>query len=53
MPNTVKVDVHHLTRVEGHGNIKVDVVNGELKECKLEIVEAPRFFRSHAQRPAL
>lgn len=46
MPNTVKVDVHHITRVEGHGNIKVDVSNGELKECKLEIVEAPRFFEA-------
>jgi coenzyme F420-reducing hydrogenase alpha subunit len=32
--------------VEGHGNIKVDVRNGELKECKLEIVEAPRFFEA-------
>ncbi len=46
MPNNVKVDVHHITRVEGHGNIKVDVSNGELKECKLEIVEAPRFFEA-------
>ncbi len=46
MPNTVTVDVHHITRVEGHGNIKVDVANGELKECKLEIVEAPRFFEA-------
>lgn len=42
----VNVDVHHITRVEGHGNIKVDVQNGELKECKLEIVEAPRFFEA-------
>ncbi len=41
-----KIDVHHITRVEGHGNIKVDVSNGELKECKLEIVEAPRFFEA-------
>ena len=31
MPSNVKVDVHHITRVEGHGNIKVDVSNGELK----------------------
>lgn len=46
MPNTVKIDVHHITRVEGHGNITVDVSNGELKECKLEIVEAPRFFEA-------
>lgn len=46
MPNNVKVDVHHITRVEGHGNIKVDVSNGELKECRLDIVEAPRFFEA-------
>ena len=43
---TVKVDVHHLTRVEGHGNIVVDVQNGELKQCELQIVETPRFFEA-------
>ncbi len=43
---TVRVDVHHLTRVEGHGNIVVDVQNGELKRCDLEIVETPRFFEA-------
>jgi len=42
----VSVNVHHLTRVEGHGNIIVDVRNGELKECRLEIVESPRFFEA-------
>ncbi|MBN1317308.1 MAG: Ni/Fe hydrogenase subunit alpha [Anaerolineales bacterium] len=42
----VNVNVHHLTRVEGHGNIIVDVKNGELKECRLEIVESPRFFEA-------
>ena len=42
----VKIDVHHITRVEGHGNIVVDVRNGELKRCDLEIVEAPRFFEA-------
>jgi sulfhydrogenase subunit alpha len=46
MSKSVTVDVHHITRVEGHGNIKVDVKNGELKECKLEIVESPRFFEA-------
>jgi sulfhydrogenase subunit alpha len=44
--NNVSVNVHHLTRVEGHGNIVVDVKNGELKECRLEIVESPRFFEA-------
>ena len=42
----VSVNVHHLTRVEGHGNIVVDVRNGELKECRLDIVESPRFFEA-------
>ncbi|MFZ1401333.1 MAG: Ni/Fe hydrogenase subunit alpha [Candidatus Promineifilaceae bacterium] len=42
----VKVNVHHLTRVEGHGNIVVDVVNGKLKQCDLQIVETPRFFEA-------
>ena len=46
MPRDVKIDVQHITRVEGHGNIKVDLVNGILKECKLEIVESPRFFEA-------
>ncbi|MFH1683940.1 MAG: Ni/Fe hydrogenase subunit alpha [Candidatus Margulisiibacteriota bacterium] len=40
----VSVNVEYLTRVEGHGNIVVDVKNGELKTCELQIVEAPRFF---------
>lgn len=40
----LKVDVHHLTRVEGHGNIVVDVRNGVLEQCELQIVETPRFF---------
>ncbi|MFA6408912.1 MAG: Ni/Fe hydrogenase subunit alpha [Gammaproteobacteria bacterium] len=44
--NNVKIDVHHITRVEGHGNIKVDIENGVIKECKLEVVEAPRFFEA-------
>lgn len=42
----VNVNVHHLTRVEGHGNIVVDVENGQLKQCELQIVETPRFFEA-------
>jgi len=38
------VDVHPLTRVEGHGNIKVRVVDGQLAEARWDIVETPRFF---------
>ncbi len=42
----VSVDIHHVTRVEGHGNIVVNVRNGELEECRLEIPESPRFFEA-------
>ncbi|MEM2878660.1 MAG: Ni/Fe hydrogenase subunit alpha [Candidatus Hadarchaeales archaeon] len=42
----VEINVHHVTRVEGHGNIVVDVKNGELKEVRLDIVESPRFFEA-------
>ncbi len=44
--SNLKINVHHLTRVEGHGNIVVDVQGGELKQCELEIVETPRFFEA-------
>ncbi|HEY3354184.1 MAG TPA: Ni/Fe hydrogenase subunit alpha [Polyangia bacterium] len=40
----LNVDVHHLTRVEGHGNIHVKVENGALKEARWEVIETPRFF---------
>jgi sulfhydrogenase subunit alpha len=44
--DNIKVNVHHVTRVEGHGNIVVDVNNGTLEKCELQIVEAPRFFEA-------
>ena len=43
---TVNIEVHHVTRVEGHGNIIVNACNGVLEECRLEIVETPRFFEA-------
>ncbi len=42
----VKIDVHYLTRVEGHGNIVVDVQEGKLTKCEFQIIESPRFFES-------
>ena len=44
--STINVGVHHVTRVEGHGNIVVDARKGEIKECRFEVVEAPRFFEA-------
>ncbi|MDP2900427.1 MAG: Ni/Fe hydrogenase subunit alpha [Candidatus Bathyarchaeota archaeon] len=40
------IDVHYLTRVEGHANIVVNTSNGVIDELRLEIIEAPRFFES-------
>ena len=40
----LNVDIHHLTRVEGHGNIRVRVVDGKVEEARWDVVETPRFF---------
>ncbi len=42
----ISVNVDHITRVEGHGNIVVNVKEGKIEECKWEVVEAPRFFEA-------
>ncbi|HLN89083.1 MAG TPA: Ni/Fe hydrogenase subunit alpha [Candidatus Binatia bacterium] len=42
----VNIDVHHLTRVEGHGNIYVNVKQGVLERCEWNVPEAPRFFEA-------
>jgi coenzyme F420-reducing hydrogenase alpha subunit len=44
MGEGLAVVVRHLTRVEGHGNIVVDVEGDRVRRCDLEIVESPRFF---------
>jgi coenzyme F420-reducing hydrogenase alpha subunit len=41
-----KIEVHYLTRVEGHGNIHVEIEGGALKSFRWEIPEAPRFFEA-------
>jgi coenzyme F420-reducing hydrogenase alpha subunit len=46
MKVNLNVDVHHLTRVEGHGNIRIRVENGVLKEAAWDVVETPRFFEA-------
>ncbi len=42
----VTIDVKHVTRVEGHGNLSVRVRDGEITHLDLAIVESPRFFES-------
>ncbi|MCK5071951.1 MAG: nickel-dependent hydrogenase large subunit [Bacteriovoracaceae bacterium] len=46
MKKDINIDVHHLTRVEGHGNIVVNVKNGTIEKCEWQVPEAPRFFEA-------
>jgi sulfhydrogenase subunit alpha len=41
-----RIHIHHLTRVEGHGDITVRIRNGSLEEVRFSVVEAPRFFEA-------
>lgn len=46
MSKNVNIDVHHVTRVEGHGNIVVDVTDGTIEKVEWQVPEAPRFFEA-------
>ena len=35
-----------MPRVEGHGNIRIGIENGELTECAWDVVETPRYFEA-------
>jgi coenzyme F420-reducing hydrogenase alpha subunit len=45
----LSINVHHLTRVEGHGNIEVNLKKGTIEKCSWNVVEAPRFFEAFLQ----
>ena len=42
----MSISIHHVTRVEGHGNIYVNVKDGTVEKCEWNVSEAPRFFES-------
>jgi sulfhydrogenase subunit alpha len=46
MNKDFSVHVKHLTRVEGHGNIVLDIKNGRIAHLQWNVVEAPRFFEA-------
>jgi len=46
MSKNININVHHLTRVEGHGNIVVDIAKGKIEKCQWQVPEAPRFFEA-------
>lgn len=46
MKKDIKINIRHITRVEGHGNVVIDIKKGLIKELRLEIVESPRFYEA-------
>ncbi len=44
--SNLQINLHHVTRVEGHGNIVIDVRAGALETCRFDVVETPRFFEA-------
>ncbi|MEW5804461.1 MAG: Ni/Fe hydrogenase subunit alpha [bacterium] len=46
MGQKININLQHVTRVEGHGNIIVNATNGKLERCEWQVPESPRFFES-------
>ncbi len=42
----MKIEIRHLSRIEGHAHLVIDQAQGKLRSCRLEIAETPRFFES-------
>ncbi|MFH0952797.1 MAG: Ni/Fe hydrogenase subunit alpha [Verrucomicrobiota bacterium] len=46
MARTIDIHVHHVTRVEGHGNIVLRASDGKIEKLEWQVPEAPRFFEA-------
>jgi len=44
--STIDINVKHMTRVEGHGNIVVNAKEGKVERVEWQVPEAPRFFEA-------
>jgi len=42
----ISINVHHVTRIEGHGNIVLNANNGKIEKLEWQVPEAPRFFEA-------
>jgi sulfhydrogenase subunit alpha len=42
----ISINIEHLTRVEGHGNIVLNARNGTVKKVQWQVSEAPRLFEA-------
>jgi len=46
MSKTIDIAVHHITRIEGHGNIVLRASDGRIEKLEWQVPEAPRFFEA-------
>ncbi|MEA1994093.1 MAG: Ni/Fe hydrogenase subunit alpha [Euryarchaeota archaeon] len=46
MSKEININVEHLTRVEGHGNVVLNAKNGAVEKVQWQVSEAPRMFES-------
>lgn len=46
MNKRINLNIEHLTRIEGHGNIVVKANDGVIEKIEWQIPEAPRFFEA-------
>jgi len=46
MSKSFNIHVEHVTRVEGHGNIVLNVKKGKIEKIQWQVPEAPRFFEA-------
>ncbi len=44
--SATQINVEHVARVEGHGDIRVRIENGEVTACEMAVVEPARLFES-------
>lgn len=44
MKVNLDLKIDHLSRIEGHGNIRIMVEDGKVVEARWDVVEPPRFF---------
>ena len=46
MSKSIDINVHHVTRLEGHGNIVLRASDGAIEKLEWQVPEAPRFFEA-------
>jgi len=39
-----KINLNHITKIEGHAKLHIKIVKGEVKKVELKIFEGSRYF---------